>query len=85
MSKLYHRLARQVIQVAFQRINKILSNAEFYNCHKIGQNMSVGAGFITHGLENVTIGDNFHAGERLKLRTFNSWGGGKNESPNNNW
>lgn len=26
-----------------------------------------------HGLSNVVLGDNFHCGERLKLRTFSDW------------
>lgn len=72
MSKI-HRFVFHIIRNTFRHINKFIFIAEFKKCRKIGLNISVGADFITHGLENVTIGNNFHAGERLKLRTFNSW------------
>lgn len=38
-----------------------------------GENLSIGRQFCYHELQNVSIGDNFSAGERLKLRTFSSW------------
>lgn len=38
-----------------------------------GCNFSVGFPFYGHELQNVSIGDNFSAGERLKLRTFSAW------------
>lgn len=44
---------------------------------KIGQNVSLGMPVYGYGLENVKIGDNFKSGNRLKLRTFNKWGGVK--------
>lgn len=40
---------------------------------KIGINPHILKPVITYGLENIVIGDNFHSGERLKLRTFSSW------------
>ena len=39
----------------------------------LGRNTHFTYPIYTHGLENVYIGDNFNAGNRLKLRTFNSW------------
>jgi len=46
-------------------------------CKYAGLNIFLSLPISTHGLENVSIGDNFKVGERFKLRTFNSWGGQK--------
>jgi serine acetyltransferase len=47
----------------------------FLKLHSIGVNPSFSFPMYTYGLEHVTIGDNFCTGERLKLRTFDSWEG----------
>lgn len=39
-----------------------------------GEGISISPSFVYMGLNNVSIGNNFRAGERLKLRTFDSWG-----------
>lgn len=41
---------------------------------KVGENFQLGLGLVSYGLENVSIGDNFSSGERLKIRTFKKWG-----------
>lgn len=41
----------------------------------VGKNLQVSYPVSTLGLENISIGDNFKAGERLKLRTFSNWEG----------
>lgn len=51
------------------------------DCRSLGQNPMIGFPICLHGLGNVSIGSNFIAGERLKLRTFNSWEG-VNYTPN---
>lgn len=40
----------------------------------VGKEPRIGKDFVGHGLENVTIGENFICGERCKIRTFSSWG-----------
>lgn len=39
-----------------------------------GENLSIAPSLVHMGLNNVSIGNNFRAGERLKLRTFDCWG-----------
>lgn len=46
-------------------------------CHSVGQGCRISMPVTTHCLENITIGNNFSCGERLKLRTFNDWMGHK--------
>ena len=43
----------------------------FQSC---GTGISVSPSLVYMGLNNVSVGKNFRAGERLKLRTFDSWG-----------
>ena len=43
----------------------------------IGSNVQIAFPFCGYGLENISIGDNFLSGERLKLRTFGEWEGVK--------
>ena len=40
-----------------------------------GEKLQISPPLIYMGLNNVSIGNNFRAGERLKLRTFNNWEG----------
>lgn len=40
-----------------------------------GSDIRISFPVYTYGLENVSIGDNFKAGVRLKLRTFRNWEG----------
>lgn len=49
--------------------------AKLKDIGKIGLNPHILRPIISYGLENVIIGDNFHSGERLKLRTFSNWNG----------
>lgn len=52
-----------------------------FNCHiktlfkSCGEKLQISPPLIYMGLNNVLIGNNFRAGERLKLRTFNNWEG----------
>lgn len=39
----------------------------------VGKNPNFNFPIYKHGLENVVLGDNFHCGERLKLRAFSDW------------
>lgn len=39
-----------------------------------GSGISIAPSFVYMGLNNVSVGKNFRVGERLKLRTFDSWG-----------
>lgn len=54
-----------------------ITNYKLRNCKYIGKNINIKLPIYTHGLENVSIGYNLHAGERLKLRTFNNWKGNR--------
>lgn len=62
-----------------KKYTKIKSNLFCVWCVK--QMKSCGKNFRIHpsssvlSLHNISIGDDFVAGERLKLRTFNEWGG----------
>lgn len=57
---------------------KILkSGRKLKSCKHIGINPIIAFPITTYGLENVTIGDNFKSGERLKIRTFCEWGNKK--------
>lgn len=58
IEKNYHRLL----------LNKIVCDLK-----SAGTNMRISFPIYTHGLENISIGDNFTSGSRLKLRTFNKW------------
>lgn len=40
----------------------------------IGENPKLSFPIFSYGLENVSIGDNFECGQRLKIRTFSEWG-----------
>ena len=40
-----------------------------------GDELSISPSLVYMGLDNVSIGNNFRAGERLKLRTFDCWEG----------
>lgn len=40
-----------------------------------GEELSIAPSLVHMGLNNVSIGNNFRAGERLKLRTFDCWEG----------
>lgn len=46
--------------------------SQFKSC---GENLSIAPSLVHMGLNNVSIGNNFRAGERLKLRTFDCWEG----------
>ncbi len=48
---------------------------------KVGLNIKIKAPFISHGLENVFIGDNFTADRNLKIRTFSSYNGRQHFTP----
>lgn len=39
-----------------------------------GEGLSISPSLVYMGLNNVSVGNNFRAGERLKLRTFDCWG-----------
>ena len=57
------------------RANRRVTAELIAGCAQVGDNAAVKAPIYTLGLENVSIGRNFRAGERLKLRTFSSWEG----------
>lgn len=63
----------------FRRIRHLIESCIFKsklrNCNFIGKNIKISFPICTYGLENISVGNNFCAGERLKLRTFNNWGG----------
>ena len=70
-------LARMIIYLRrkFSRFytnvfNRYLRNL-FQSC---GAGISIAPSLVYMGLNNVAVGKNFRAGERLKLRTFDSWG-----------
>lgn len=44
---------------------------------EIGSNVQIAFPSCGYGLENISIGDNFLSGERLKLRAFGEWEGVK--------
>lgn len=63
----------------FRRIRQFtetcISKSKLRKCNFIGKNIKISLPICTYGLENVSVGNNFCAGERLKLRTFNDWNG----------
>ena len=74
-----------IIGAAQRRIERLIHNIKVnrfaIGCKSVGNNLRISFPITTYGLENVTIGDNFKCGERLKLRTFNTWGGGGELNP----
>lgn len=72
--KLSLRVIRKLISVSESLKTRILSSILISECKSVGKNCRFNFPIYSHGLENVLIGDNFHAGERLKLRTFSSFG-----------
>lgn len=72
------RLA-QIILLLINIFNKIKSNLCLCiikpQIKGIGKNPSIEFPICTYGLENISIGNNFKCGERLKLRAFDNWGG----------
>lgn len=74
----------QLIKILFgfnsklKRINnKYKTTILSRSCKSIGYSPQIAFPITTYGLENVTIGDNFKSGERLKTRTFSEWGNKK--------
>lgn len=63
-----HDKLRQLYSRLFIRHLRTL----FLSC---GDNLLIPPSLVYMGLHNVSIGNNFHAGERLKLRTFEDWEG----------
>lgn len=45
--------------------------------HKVGKSPNFNFPIYTHGLANISIGDHFIGGERIKLRTYSDWRGTK--------
>jgi len=63
----------------YKKTTQILSKA-FLICNKgcfksIGANVRMSYRTSLHLPQNISIGNNFISGERLKLRTFEEWGG----------
>lgn len=55
------------------RVTNKLSALQFKDCKQLGKNLHVAAPVTTYGLSWISIGDNFRAGPRLKLRAFSDW------------
>ena len=70
-------LARIIIYLSrkFSRFYTNIFNRHIRNLFQsCGAGISIAPSFGYMGLNNVAVGKNFRAGERLKLRTFDSWG-----------
>ena len=63
---------RKKIERFYTNVFNRYIRTQFRQC---GTGLSISPSLMYMGLNNVTIGDNFRAGERLKLRTFDSWNG----------
>lgn len=57
--------------------NKLLWNAYAFGFRKIGKNCHVGDKFSVRGSQYISIGDNFDAGNNLRLEAWDSYGGDK--------
>lgn len=71
---MFHVLGR-LLRRCHSWLNQYQASILENECKHVGRNLSIAYPAQTHCLGNVSIGDNFHAGERLKLRTFSKWGG----------
>lgn len=80
------------ISVLFRLQDKVkLYNYKIFNKHiktlfkSCGSGTLIDTSLVYMGLNNVVIGNDFRAGKRLKLRTFDSWGEYKYYPPDNHW
>lgn len=70
MLNLLFRLQRKIEAFYVSLFNRYIKTL-FHYC---GNGLSIAPSLEYMGLNNVSIGNNFSAGERLKLRTFDRWG-----------
>lgn len=70
MFRLLFRLQNKIRDFYQSLFNRYIISL-FKSC---GTEISVSPSLVYMGLNNVSVGKNFRAGERLKLRTFDSWG-----------
>jgi len=68
------RIAYKLRRLLIRGCQRIQTSWLLRDFRKVGQRCNISFPIQTHVLENVSIGDNFRCGERLKLRTFNQWG-----------
>ena len=69
------RLIR-LLKLKFNNLQKKIIISNLRNSLKfLGCNFQPGFNLVYLGLENISIGDNFTCGERLKLRAFSEWRG----------
>lgn len=71
MLKLLFRLQYK-LKIYYKSLFNRYIKTLFNSC---GNGLSISPSLVYMGLDKVSIGDNFRAGERLKLRTFDSWKG----------
>ena len=71
MRLILFRLQNKLRSYYTKLFNRNIKNM-FKSC---GEMLQISPPLIYMGLNNVSIGNNFRAGERLKLRTFNNWEG----------
>lgn len=69
------RIIIKSVSIIEQIYERAITRSFIANCKSIGKNIRIFTPIYTHELGNVVIGDNFKCGQRLKLRTFNNWGG----------
>lgn len=70
MFRLLFRLQNKIRDFYQSLFNRYIISL-FKSC---GTGLSVSPSLVYIGLNNVSVGKNFRSGERLKLRTFDSWG-----------
>lgn len=56
-----------------KRMMKWYSANQLKGCKEVGKNATIKKPFTSYGLQYVTIGNSFNAGERLKIRVFDTW------------
>lgn len=71
MIKFLFRLHNKVQQL-YKDLWSSYIKSQFKSC---GEFLSIAPSLVHMGLNKVSIGNNFRAGERLKLRTFDCWEG----------
>lgn len=75
MNSYIHRIIAKIAKVLNNAIKRNEINEFINNIGYIGANPALYPPFDCFNLHNVRIGNNFKARERLKIRTFEKWGG----------
>lgn len=72
---LFYRLVNKIFSLFPDLHDRCGKAIVQHQLKSVGTNFGINFPFEGYGLGNVTIGDNFQSGKRLKIRTFDQWQG----------